>query len=171
MTATSLVGIARVAVCAFLLTASTVCGQAQTRTPSPSAIATAKEIIATKASSNMWDSIVPGVVDQAKGMFVRTNPMLGRDLNEAGAKVAKDLSARTEEVNNEIARLYASTFTEQELKDLLTFYKSPLGRKVITEEPKVFEQGLDFVRTWTDKIGEEAISRIRAEMKKKGHDL
>jgi len=27
-----------------------------------------------------------------------------------------------------MAQLYAAEFTEQELKDLVTFYKSPLGR-------------------------------------------
>ena len=30
-----------------------------------------------------------------------------------------------------MAKVYANGFTEQELKDLSTFYKSPLGKKMI----------------------------------------
>ncbi|MGE8332415.1 MAG: DUF2059 domain-containing protein, partial [Pseudomonas putida] len=36
--------------------------------------------------------------------------------------------------------LYTQTFTEQELKDLVKFYESPLGKKVLREMPKVTQQ-------------------------------
>lgn len=36
--------------------------------------------------------------------------------------------------------LYTQTFTEQELKDLVKFYESPLGKKVLTQMPKVTQQ-------------------------------
>jgi hypothetical protein len=171
MTASSLAGIARAAVCAILLAASTLPGDAQTRAPSANAVAIAKEIIALKGSNDMWDSILPGVVDRVKGMFLQTSPMLSKDINEVATKVQRDLTPRSEELSNEVARLYAYAFTEQELKDVLAFYKSPLGKKIIVEEPRVFEQGVVAMRSWTDKLGEEVIAKMRAEMKKKGHDL
>ena len=34
----------------------------------------------------------------------------------------------------------SQTFTEQELKDLVKFYESPLGKKVLREMPKVTQQ-------------------------------
>ena len=34
-----------------------------------------------------------------------------------------------------MAQIYASEFTEQELKDLVTFDKSPLGQKLLAGEP------------------------------------
>ena len=37
-------------------------------------------------------------------------------------------------------RGYAEHFTEQELKDMLAFYKTPLGKKMIDEEPKAGEE-------------------------------
>ena len=33
----------------------------------------------------------------------------------------------------EVAKLYAARFTEQELKDLLAFYNSPVGKKIVAE--------------------------------------
>ena len=48
----------------------------------------------------------------------------------------KDLQPRFGELTNEIARLYATHFTEQELKDILAFYTSPAGKKMLSEQPR-----------------------------------
>ena len=47
--------------------------------------------------------------------------------------VAKNLAGREKEIGDGMAQVYANEFTEQELKDLVTFYKSPLGQKLLVE--------------------------------------
>jgi len=37
--------------------------------------------------------------------------------------------------------LYAETFTESELKELLAFYKTPTGQKTLTEMPRLMQKG------------------------------
>ena len=66
---------------------------------------------------------------------------------------------------NDAARIYASHFTEPELKQLLTFYQSPLGRKVIAEEPAAANESMAMAGSWADKLSEEVINKMRAEMK------
>ncbi len=124
-----------------------------------------------KGAAAIFDPLVPGVIEQAKSVFLRTNPMLGKDLNEVAAKLRADYAPRGVEVINETAKLYATRFTEQELKDALAFYKSPLGQKLLVEEPKILDEGMRNAQTWADKLSEEVIGKIRAEMKKRGHDL
>ena len=41
--------------------------------------------------------------------------------------VAKNLAGREKEIGEGMAQIYATEFTEQELKDLVAFYKTPLG--------------------------------------------
>lgn len=72
---------------------------------------------------------------------------------------------------NDIARMYAERFSEQEIKSLITFYKSPLGRKMVTDEPQIIDQSLRYVENWGGNLSEEVLSKFRDEMKKKGHDL
>jgi hypothetical protein len=139
--------------------------------PSPSAIATAKEVITVKGAAAVYAPLVPGVIEQAKGVFLQSNPMLSKDLNEVAAKLRADYAARSEEIVNDVAKLYASRFTEQELKDTLAFYKSPLGRKLLVEEPAVLDQSMRNAQTWANRFSEEVISKMRAEMKKRGHDI
>ena len=63
--------------------------------------------------------------------------------------------------------LYAQRFTEQELKDVIVFFKTPTGKKFLAEEPAVIDQGMRSAQTWSQKVAEEVFARFRAEMKKR----
>jgi hypothetical protein len=97
--------------------------------------------------------------------------MLSQPMNEVAASLRAEYAARGEELVNEAARLYASRFSEQELRDVLAFYKTPLGRKIVTEEPAILEQSLQNAQSWADRLSEEIIGKFRAEMRKKGHEI
>jgi hypothetical protein len=139
--------------------------------PSANAIALAREIIAAKGSAKGFEVTGPSVIEHAKGLFLQTNPLLAKDLNEVAARLRTEYSRKLAEPLNEAAKVYAASFTEQELKDVLAFYKTPLGQKVISNEPAIFEKSMGQLDQWADKFSEEVIGRIRTEMKKKGHDL
>jgi hypothetical protein len=138
---------------------------------SAAAIATAKEIVAIKGGDALFGSLIPNVIEQGKAMFEQQNPALGKDLTTVAAKLRTELGPRIDEVNTVIAKAYASHFTESELKEMLAFYKSPLGRKMISEEPKALAQAMNFAQDWARKFSEEVLSKYRTEMKKLGHDL
>jgi hypothetical protein len=146
-------------------------GTARAQQPSASALAAAKELIAVKGGNALYEPIVPGVIEQARTVFLRTNPALSKDLNEVAGKLRAEYAPKTAELLNEAAKLYATRFTEQELKDALAFYKTPLGRKMLTEEPAILDQSLKNAQTWANRLSDEVIRKIRAEMKKKGHDI
>ena len=146
-------------------------GVADAQQPSASAIATAKEVITAKGAAALYSPLVSGVIERTKSVFLQTNPMLGKDLNEVAAKLHADYAPRSAEILNEVAKVYAARFTEQELKDTLAFYKSPLGRKLITEEPAILDQSMKTAQTWADNLAQEVIGKMRAEMKKRGHDI
>lgn len=147
------------------------CGPAAAQQPSPSAIATAKELLAAKGATTMFDPIIPGIVESTKNMILPSNPALFKDINEVSAKLRTELIPRRSEIIDEIARFYAQRFTEAEMKEVIAFYKSPVGKKFVNEEPAVIDQGLQRAEAWSKKMSDEVMSRFRAEMKKKGHDL
>src|SRR5262245_49221342 len=110
---------------------------AEAQQPSASAIATAKEVITAKGAGELYKPLVSGVIERTKVVLLQTNPMLSKDLNEVAAKLHTDYATRSSELMTEVAKIYASRFSEQELKEALAFYKSPLGRKLVTEEPNI----------------------------------
>src|SRR5215217_8440082 len=74
---------------------------AQAQQPSANAIALAKEIITVKGSANMFDPILPNLVDKTRAMLLQTNPMLSKELNEVAAKLRTEMSSRTSELQTE----------------------------------------------------------------------
>jgi hypothetical protein len=139
--------------------------------PSANAILLAKEIITAKGANKMYEPVIIEVVDRTKGVLLQTNPMLSRDLNEIAARLKTEYAPRVGEILNEVAKMYASRFTEAELKDVLAFYKSAVGQKIIVQEPQILDQSIAFAEGWADKFSQEVAGKIRAEMKKKGHEL
>ena len=117
-----LLGAGRAAVAAVALMALTAPLHAQQK-PTPAAIATAKEIITAKGALTLFQPLVSGVVEQAKLLFLQSNPNLQKELNDVAATLRVEFQPRFAEIGDEIARQYAAQFTEQELKDLLTFYR------------------------------------------------
>lgn len=144
---------------------------ARAQQPSANAIAMAKEIITLKGSAGGFNAVGVGVIEQSKAVLLQTNPTLGKDLNDVAIKLRADYAARMAEPLNNAAKTYAAAFTEQELKDILAFYKTPVGKKVIEREGKIFEDSMTNLDAWAAKFTEEVLGRMRAEMKKKGHDL
>ncbi len=161
---------ARVALAVLMFAAVTTGARAQQQ-PSAAAIATAKEMLELKGSLIMFEPLVPGVIETAKNVFMQQSPNLQKDLNEVAATLRTQMAPRLNELKDEIARLYAQRFTEQELKDLLAFFKTPLGKKVLVEEPRFVEDSLSGAQDWGNRLSDEVMSKIRAEMKKKGHNL
>jgi hypothetical protein len=143
----------------------------QAQQPSVAAIQTAKEIVNLTGATTLFNPLIPGVVEQAKNLFLQQNPGLSKDLNEIAVKMRTDLAPRTEELTAEVAKLYATHFTDAELKEVLAFYKSPLGAKLINEQPKIGEESLKFAQDWANRLSDQVIANMRDELKKRGHAL
>jgi len=144
---------------------------AQNPAPSATALAMARELMEIKGASRIYDPIFLGVIEKAKFALMQSNPMLQQPLNQVTVKLRTELRPKLDALKQEIAGLYAKALTEQELKQVLTFYKTPLGAKLLTVEPKLFDQSMQHTSDWAEKFSEEALVKIRNEMRKLGHEL
>ena len=144
---------------------------AQSQQPSANAIFIAKQIVQIKGVQAMMDPISRGVVEKVKNVVMQTNFMWGKDINEITVQMHKEFDGRSSELVDTAAHAYASHFTEPELKQILAFYQSPIGQKMVVEEPKAIEDSMSGAATWADNLSVDVINRMRAEMKKRGHDM
>ena len=144
---------------------------AQAQTPTAGAVAAARELLAIKGGTAMFEPVIPGVVESTKNSLLPTNPNLARDLNEISVQLRKEYESKKAELVYEVAIIYAQHFTEHELKELITFYKTPLGQKMLKEEPVAVDESLKRAQDWSIDFSEVVMGRFRAEMKKRGHQL
>ncbi len=92
-----------------------------------------------------------------KGLFISAfmvgfNPMLenlkksGVDevktqkIKEAAMGLAKKVAADPE-LNTKMISLYTGEFSEKEIRDLITFYQTPTGKKALLTMPTIFQKG------------------------------
>ena len=138
---------------------------------SPTAIAAAKEILAMKNASAMYASAIPNIVQQTRNQLMQSNLNYQKDLNEVAVIVAEKLAGREKEIGEGMAKIYANEFSEQELKDLVTFYKSPLGQKLLSTEPRAIQFSMSYMNQWAQVFAETVNGEFRAEMRKRGKEI
>jgi uncharacterized protein len=138
---------------------------------SPASIAAAKEILTMKNATAMYANAVPGLVDQAKNGLIQQNLNYQKDLGEVAVVVAKTLAGREKEIGEGMAQIYATEFTEQELKDLLAFYKTPLGAKLLASEPRAIQLSMTWMQQWAQAFQEKINEEFRSEMKKRNKPI
>ncbi len=162
----------RLALVAALAFGSVVmAGAARAQAPSPGALAAAKELVSIKGAGSMFDPIIHGVIESAKNQFMPTNPQLATPLTEVANQLHKEYEPKRAELIELVTKIYAQHFTEAELKDIVAFYKTPAGKKMLAQEPIAIKQSLDAAQAWANEFSDAVLQRFRVEMQKKGYKL
>ena len=66
---------------------------------------------------------------------------------QAKANAALDRAVGWDKLKPDMVKLYTSNFNEQELKDLIAFYESPLGQKVLQKMPTLTAQSAQITQS------------------------
>lgn len=137
----------------------------------PEHLAAARAAIAASNTTAAFDNILPNVAQQTKTLFIRTNPTLIRQLEETVTEVAIDFAKRRPELDREIQRVWASRFSREELEAIATFYNTEVGKKFAKEFQDMIGLSVKSAITWQDQLSTDMVTRVRDEMRKKGHAL
>jgi len=137
----------------------------------PACAAAAKEILTMKNAAAMYAQAVPNIVTQTKDQLMQSNLNYQKDLNEVAIIVAQKLNGREKEIGEGMAQIYCNEFTEKELVDLVAFYKSPLGQKLLSSEPRAIQFSMSYMNGWAQNFAEIVNGEFRAEMRKRGKQI
>ena len=75
------------------------------------------------------------------------------------------------EFEEPVIAIYDANFSADEIKQLVAFYQSPVGRKIVVQLPQLMQQSVTMGQSWGQQAGVRAVERIRALAKQKGYDL
>ncbi len=104
---------------------------------------------------------ITGVKKEAEDFFGGIDAILGISPGKQSESLFSEGKALEESINEIYFPLYDKNFTESELKELLRFYKSPVGRKVVKMIPN-----LSIVNLAMNKQMEEILEKAKKETKK-----
>jgi uncharacterized protein len=139
--------------------------------PTPAQIALARDVVLNSGIASSFQVVIPQYLDQIGLTLSRTRPELITDLNSVLANIKVDFDKKVEEMIDTAARLFADRLSQKELEDTANFFKSPSGRKYVGSQPILMNDMFVALQAWSQKISVEMMTRVREEMRKKGHEL
>ncbi|WP_082076994.1 DUF2059 domain-containing protein [Bradyrhizobium sp. LTSPM299] len=140
-------------------------------TPSPEALAVAKELVATIHLADQFKTLMPTIMKGLKPAIVQGRSDVDRDYDALTPVLLEGFQARYDELSEAVAIIYANNFTPDDLQGLIAFYKSPVGQKFLQKTPVVTQQSLLAGQKFGQSVAADMRQRIIEELRKKGHDL
>lgn len=135
--------------------------------PSPSHFALAREAALLTGLTRTFDALMPQFAEQAM-TSVRSRPEIMKDLAEVLMALEPEMNLQKQRIINTSAKLMAGRISEADLKDVLVFFKSPIGQRWMTAQPLIFDDMVKEAESWTAEVSEYMNIRIRADMAKRG---
>jgi len=144
---------------------------ASAQSPSPDALAAAKELVSIINLPDQFKALIPLVMKSLKPAIVQGRSNADRDY-EAMAPILLDaFEARTGEISEAAAVIYASNFSADELRTFIAFYKTPAGQKFLQKQPLVAQQTMAAGQQFGESVAADIKKRMIEELRKKGHTL
>jgi len=133
--------------------------------------AAAVEFLTVSGVTQGFEDMIPQFLDQVRVRYVGQRPEIADMINEAALAVVPEFVKRRDDLNRELAKIYTARFTEEELIELVAFYKTPAGQKFSTMQSEVLQASVPIVQAWSRKLSTDMAARIKEEVGKKGQKL
>ena len=130
---------ARLALCLALLLLACSFARAQVADTHRAAAAALVELIANKDQNAAgFEALLPVIEAQSKQLG------LAPELQSELRSIYRDWFTKHIDhaaIQSQVTELYVQAFTEAELQELLRFYQTPVGQKVLATLPELFQKG------------------------------
>jgi hypothetical protein len=94
-----------------------------------------------------------------------------KDISDAVDRTIKSYTGDEAELLDQIARVYATVFTLEELQQIVAFYESPVGQKLAKAAPELANTTSDVLKVYENNLSAEFVRRVRADLKEKGINI
>jgi hypothetical protein len=124
----------------------------------------ARQVLDASRTGRPFDQFLPNVADAAKTTFIRSNPQMQLGIIEVVDKVALDLVPRREDLDTRLTDVWALAFEKDELRALLEFYNSPVGKKFGAVMPRILTAQIGIAEEWSRELSVEMQKRVGDEL-------
>lgn len=134
-------------------------------------LAAARDVVIGSGIAGSFEGIYPEFIARMTQSLGATRPDVLKDLDVALKSIKGEADKRIEDMIMSSARIFADMMTEADLKQVAVFYASDVGKKFNTARPAAIDRIFNILQPWSIKTSDELYTVLRAEMKKKGHDI
>ncbi len=144
---------------------------APAQTPSPEAMNAARGLVATMKLSNQYRALLPAIVLGLRPIVAQDRPEIERDYDAMTAVIVDAYAPFENEMLEAAAAVYASHFTVEELRQLDSFYRQPVGQKLLEKSPTLALQTSQIGQDIGRRASDDLRRRLTEALRQKGHKL
>jgi hypothetical protein len=137
----------------------------------PEQLALARKYVDLTNKAGIYEAILVQTAAQTSKLLSQSNPEISAKIDEVIGKTLETYKGKNDELFNQFARVYATTFTQGELQEMVTFYSTPTGQKLASSAMEV-NKGIGAVmKVYTYNFGTEFVTKVRTELKAQGYNV
>ena len=137
---------------------------------SPEALALARKYIDLTDHGGIYETAIVRAGINTYQQLLPQNPTIADPLNTAIETVIGSYKDKKGDLFDQMARLYALTFTQEELQVIVDFYSSPAGQKLSKANADLNPALQRIMNIFSVNLSKEFFAKVRAELKSKGID-
>jgi hypothetical protein len=137
--------------------------------PDAAALAKAKEFIAAAHSIKLADQMLTLMEKPLTQLIEKVNPGRGKEIADLlREKLFPAMRERLPEFTDLASRVYAKHFTAADLDQLIAFYESPIGKKLVAEQPAMLAEMNAVAQAWGQNLAMDVMRKLAPEFQKRG---
>ncbi len=161
--------ILRISMVAMLATGAVSAAGAQEL--SPDHLALAREYVDLTDKSQVYEITLIETGIQTMRTIVRQNPEITDEVSAAIGDVIEEYADQKDDLFDQFARIYALRFTPAELTEIVAFYKTDVGRKLVEQNADANQDIQGVMRVFSNNLNNEFFAKVRAELREQGIEI
>lgn len=135
------------------------------------ALPVARELITVMRATDQFKLIFPTIMQSLKPAIVQGRPQIEKDIDAMMPVLLEGVNSRINEITDQMAGVYARTFTVDEMRQLIAFYQTPVGQKLLEKLPTLVQESMSIGQAWGRRLATELRDSMVDALRKKGHQL
>jgi hypothetical protein len=146
-------------------------GSAPAQAPSPEAMNAARKLVVTLKIADQYRAQLPQLLLKLRPVVAQDRPEIERDYDAMTAPGAEIYAPFFASMTDQIAAVYAASFTLDELRQIEAFYAQPAGQKLLAQSDALAQASTQIAQDVSQKAADQLKQRLIEALRQKGHKL
>ncbi|MET4798527.1 DUF2059 domain-containing protein [Bradyrhizobium sp. LB11.1] len=144
---------------------------ASAQAPSPEAMMAARKLVATLKIADQYRALLPQLLLKLRPVVAQDRPEIEHDYDAMTAPGAGIYAPFFTAMVDQIAAVYAASFTLDELRQIEAFYAQPAGQKLLAQSDALAQASAQIGLDASQKAADQLKQRLIEALRQKGHKL
>ena len=117
--------------------------------------------------SDRHKALLPATLLNIKPTLTQDRPEIERDYDAMTATIADAYTPYYKAMIDNLATVYAGSFSMEELREIEAFYHRPVGQKFLEKSPGILQQGIQVGDEGSRKAAEDLKARLTQLVRQK----